>query len=449
MSLSIVASLAGLKTEIQGFAGDLSFSVRELETGKEIAEVSGSQARVPASVAKLVSSACALKSLGTDYSFPTEFGYRGQISKGVLNGDLIIQGSGDPSFVIEDLAQNLRILRAGLGLKEIKGKLIVDLSYFQKEELNFASDDFAYDDGRSFTSSLTALPFNHNSFAIWITAQKPQAHVALVPADALDYKIVNQVRVVPGTIQSIQVNFQPQVKLLTVSGQIGESAEPKAVYRSVGNPMEYFARTFANLWRESGGVWAKPEFQLVLKSQPYTSLFVHRSRPVSRLLMDINKLSTNFGAELVGLAAANKSFGSPVDLGKQTQWLKECLKTFSIPESQIVLTNASGLSRTTKMSASGLSDFLVKQRREEYFPEYLSSLSILGRDGTTRSRFKAKQGKARLKTGSIKNVRSIAGYVDSQTKGALTFALIINSNSISDAKKQDLENRVLEELLEL
>jgi len=430
--------LASLRRLLEKHKSEAGFSLRDLD-GREVLEVSGKVPKLPASLVKTISSACALRTLGPEYQFETRFGMRGE--------DLIVSGSGDPSFVIENLHGIVDAIRDLHGIKEIKGSMIFDTSYFGAKSLVIASG-FEGDEGRSFASNLTPFAFNHNSFGILVAPGSPKALVALAPSAAIDLKIQNAVQVVSGTSQAIVVDYRPSDKILSLKGSIGRDAPVRAFYRAVPDVYPSFARVFAQVWMDRGGVWKKPTYDFSQSTGAIRNLWTHSSQPVSRLLLDINKLSTNFGAELVSLAASSTALGRPATFSKLETWLNSCVRDMGVKANEMVLKNASGLSRETRVTASSLTQFLSSVSREDFFPEYLSSLSILGKDGTTKRRLKSMAGRGRLKTGSIKGVRSIAGYLYPDGKAPLSFALIFNNAKIGGSEIQDLENRIIEVILD-
>ncbi|MGA0164306.1 MAG: D-alanyl-D-alanine carboxypeptidase, partial [Bdellovibrionota bacterium] len=130
----------------------------------------------PASLAKIFSSACVLNELGPDFRFETPWSYRGKIEGSTLEGDVIVSGSGDFSFVIEDLKMIVEYIRFALGIKSITGKLIFETQFLSKPFMSF-SDDFNHDRGRAFSTAITAAPINHNAFAIWVIPEKPRPRI--------------------------------------------------------------------------------------------------------------------------------------------------------------------------------------------------------------------------------------------------------------------------------
>ncbi|MBN8554822.1 MAG: D-alanyl-D-alanine carboxypeptidase/D-alanyl-D-alanine-endopeptidase [Deltaproteobacteria bacterium] len=450
LAFYLTSAVSPLQQKIQKilkpYGSQVGFSVRDSQ-GVELAEVNGELAMSPASVAKLVSSACSLSSLGQNFQFETEFGMTGSLQNGVLDGDLVIRGAGDPSYVIEDLKENLERLAVVYGIKEIRGKLIFDTSFFEKPEL-LISDDFNGDQDRSFRAKLTPLALNFNSFSIWAVADGNKSKVEILPKGVWDPKIINQVKVARDTSLSISIDFAEEK--IRVSGTISSDGNPKVLYRALPDPYAAFARLFKRVWLEQGGIAKFPakDFQISTSPVRYKKLFSHTSRSINRMFLDINKLSTNFGAEMILLTAGAKKFGAPATLQKSKKLLSSCLNDLKISEEKIRLENASGLSRTSKIHASALSAFLTKVKNLEYAPEYLSSFSILGRDGTTKARLSSHAGRARLKTGTIQNVKSIAGYVFPSSLQPMSMVLFFNCPKCSQSDMLDAEDDILRLLLE-
>ncbi|PIR23057.1 MAG: D-alanyl-D-alanine carboxypeptidase/D-alanyl-D-alanine-endopeptidase [Deltaproteobacteria bacterium CG11_big_fil_rev_8_21_14_0_20_45_16] len=441
-------NLEAVKKRLVAYGPNVGFSLRELD-GTELFEYQSNLAFPPASVAKLISTACSLEELGPDFQLTTEFSYSGQIQNGVLNGDLVVVAGGDFSFVVEDLKMLIEKIRFVHQIKEITGKIIIDTSYLTSPTLS-GFNGFEGDNGRSFSAKLSALPINHNSFEIWIVPLSDKtARVEIQPYGAVDLKIINQLKVIPGRWGGSRTNldYRPSEKKLILTGHIGEGDEPKVYYRALDDPYDSFIRLFSVNFAALGGKWA-PRYVIAAKPAGSRPLLTHRSRAVSRLLIDINKLSTNLGAEMVLMAAAAHKFGKPTSEEKSRALLQDCIRNFGIGAEDILLENASGLSRLSKVKPGALSRFLSKMSMKVYFPELLVTLSVLGRDGTTRSRLKDLEARARLKTGSLSDVRALAGYVSPAPGRAWSMVLFFNCKSCDLQKWHDVEDGILRLLIE-
>lgn len=435
-----------VKTMLKPYGNRVSFSLRD-QNGRELFNVNGATALAPASVAKLVSTACSLWALEPQHQFETVFGYRGKIDGDTLKGDLVIAGTGDPSLVVEDLREVIEKLRYLHDIRTIEGNLVFDVSYLGSKGLEIAAG-FEGDAGRSFTALLTATPMNQNSFSFWVVpphGNGKATRALTLPANVLDIRVNNKARLGG---DGISVSYDPSLKAATISGGVSAGGEPKGLYRSVPDTYDYYTKLIGRLWKDAGGQWKQSSYKIETQPVKSTLLWKHSSKALSRILMDINKLSLNFGAELVFLAAGAEKKGKPASFEKSMGMLSECLAEFKVPAGSIVMTNASGLSRETQIQSSALTRFLIDYYQSAFGPEYLSSLSLLGRDGTARTRLTRYAGRGRVKTGTLRDVRSVAGYLYSKSRQPHSFSLIFNNVSMSDQKVKALEDKVIEAILE-
>ncbi|MDB5038566.1 MAG: D-alanyl-D-alanine carboxypeptidase/D-alanyl-D-alanine-endopeptidase [Bacteriovoracaceae bacterium] len=422
------------------------FSLRDL-SGKEIFEWHGLNSYPPASVSKMVSSACAMRTLTPQFQFETIFGHTGVIQNGVLTGDLVLVGSGDPSFVVEDLKEALERLFVVHGIHSIVGNIVFDASFLGTKTLPL-SDEFDGDHGRAFTADLTAMPFDFNSFALWVVPQNGEVRIQILPKDSLNLKIVNQVKITRSGGTEVVADYRPDDGKVVVSGKMVEGSEAKQIRRSLPDPYASLSQTMLRIWRELGGEWKSPLFRVETKPFSFQRIDSVLSRAISQQFLAINKLSTNFGAEMILLAAGAQEFGRPTNFEKSRLVLQNCLKTFDISPVQITLENASGLSHTSTMQPSGLTLFLAKLSKVDFWAEYLSTLSTIGRDGTYRARLQEIAGRARVKSGSLKGVNTLAGYVFPLNKEAKAFSLFFKCPNCDLPKLHKMEDDILKILAE-
>lgn len=438
-----------IKAQLKAFGDDVSLSVID-EKGNLIFNQQGLRKRNPASIAKLVSTACALDTLGPAYRFETPWSHTGSITNGVLNGDLVVEAKGDFSFVIEDLKMIVERILFIHGIKEIKGSLVVDSSYFKSPRVS-PYEGFENDSGRAFTTDLSALPINHNAFAVWVSPSQGEARITISPHQAVELKVTNTIKVGKGRLNGSQLrlDYRKEQERLILGGRIGASDEPKAFYRAIPDPYTSFARLFAHHYRSLGGKW-KGDVKIQASAVRSNFLFHHRSHRLNRVMSDINKLSTNFGAEMLLLAAASKSNrGQPVGMAESQKQIRECLNTWGAAQEGFDLKNASGLSRASQVRAQDFAQLLYRFKSKQYWPEYATSLSLLGEDGTTRKRLSGLEGRARLKTGRLRNVRSLAGYIRKKEGAYWSFALILNCQSCPMSRWEQSEDAILKELIEM
>ncbi len=422
----------------------VAVSIRDRE-GNEVFNFQGDTLLAPASIAKTVSTACSLDVLGPQYQFDTLFLMSGKIQGDTLEGDLIVQGKGDPGLVIEDMHEVIEKLRFMHGIKKITGNLVFDNSYLGQKSLSMG-EGFEGDEGRSFTAEITPTAINQNSFSVWVTPdlrETGKTRAVSLPAGVMDLKLTNKSKV--GSSNGVSLNYDVGQMSATVSGVMTKDAAPKGIYRAVDDAYTYALNIMHRLWVDSGGEWKDPKIKIVTSPLAGTLLWKNQSRPLAKLLMDVNKFSLNIGAEMIFLAAGGEKYGLPATYDKSLKMLAECLKEKGIEAGGLDLTNGSGLSRETRFKVSALTRFLNNYAGAVYAPEYQSSFGLLGIDGTVKMRMKNYVGRARLKTGSLKDVSSIAGYLYSSDHKSYSFAMIQNSIAPSEAK--GLEDQVIEDFL--
>ena len=419
-----------------------SFSLRD-STGFEWVEINGKTPRAPASIAKIVSTGCALEKLGPQFQFHTYFGFTGSIDGDILKGSLVLRGEGDPSLTLEDIREVIAKIRSFYKIRVIQGPLIFDTSYLSSPSLEIG-DGFGGDEGRSFATQITPFPLTQNSFAVWgtLNPRDPKSTSATIyPVDVLDLRVQN--KSVIGQKTQIAVDYKMETPAtITLKGSVNPM-DPKGVYRAVPDPYVYYRLLLQKLWQESGGEWQDQSAKIETQPVKMNLLWDQPSKPLAKILMDVNKYSLNLGAELTLLAAAAGEVHK-TDYRRAMQLVSSCLQSHNLSDKDLRLTNASGLSREARFQASSLSSFLVEMSNSVYAPEFMSTFSIPGNDGTTKLRLSSLHSWARLKTGSIANVSSIAGYFWPRPGAkAMSFSLIMNEVSPADPKTKSTQDKVI------
>lgn len=452
ISLNVNATVVDdLKKILKSYDDKVAFSLRR-DNGEEILSLHGDKLMTPASIAKLISTACSLKELGPQYQFDTQFSFTGKVEGNTLQGDIIVSGKGDPAFVIENLREVLEKIRYLYNIDDWQGQLIFDSSYFGKNYLQLG-EGFDGDEGRAFTADLTPTPINNNAFSVWLVPniRGKGGTFGLLPFGTMNIKTngkiaeANSAQAKP----TAQIAYDPENKTIQVSGSIGKDSEPRGWYRSVKDPYENFFLIFKRLWSELGGKWTKPEYK-VTSDKKYKSqlLLTFQSKPLHQILIDTNKFSLNFTAELVLLAAVGHKYGLPVQADKRKEFLSECISKYGADKDAFILQNASGLSRESRLKPQALTQFLNNFSKDPYSSEYLSSLPLLGIDGTMKLILKDYAGMARLKTGTLRDVRSLAGYIYDKSGNRYSIALVFNHLNKGPGSTLEVEEKLLKKILD-
>ncbi|HEU0188897.1 MAG TPA: D-alanyl-D-alanine carboxypeptidase/D-alanyl-D-alanine-endopeptidase [Gallionella sp.] len=441
----------------------------------------------PASTMKLLTTFAALETLGPAYRWKTEVYLDGKLENGVLQGNLVFKGYGDPKLNIEQFWLWLRELRQR-GLREIRGDIVLDCSFFDGGIHDPA--EFDNDPTRAYNVGPNALLLNFNALHLRLIPNAAQTDVLLEP-DLSGYAIKNRIKTAAkqpckgGDTYSARLEERSIVLEGTIPADCGEVEE----YFSLLPHGDYFFAVFSALWQELGGtlqgkmrVGSVPENQVAFST--------HRSPPLSEVIRDINKFSNNTMARQLFLtlgtttsanAAANSSLApvfqsmSPLpradtplsdtampgnqisdnteaepaqpdaglaasadakplrcdpsaNIARSAAVVRQWLSTQQLQFPELVLENGSGLSRAERISPQSLADLLQRAAHSPFYAELAASLPILGMDGTMKKRFKDNEiaGYAHLKTGMLEGVKSLAGYVQTHSGEQLIVVFIIN-----------------------
>ena len=411
---------------------DFSLSVIPLSDKGTTLKFNGSTPRVPASSAKVITSAAALQLLGPAKVWTTRFvSSEEPDKKGVLNEDLYLVGHGAPSLTIERfwlLVDNLR----ARGVKEIKGNIIADRSHFDVTSI----DPFAFDGegNRPYNLGPDALMVNSRSFFIRIRPDKEAGVAYLYPEPRIaGVKLPESIPLSKEGCgawrKQINPDFSNPLKP-AFKGKFPLKCGPKDYFYTSLSADQYLQVVFADMWKKAGGSWKGKVVQgkLPEDSEDYKVLASSYSEPLTKLVYNMNKYSDNIIARQLFLALAKTQKDEPKNLEGARAAVYEWAASLKIPASSLKIDNGSGLSRTTSVSTDAFVTVLKHMWNSPQMPEFVSSLPISGVDGTMRKRHVA-QGSAHVKTGYIQNVRSIAGYVQTKSGERYAVAAIVNGPS--------------------
>ena len=364
----------------------------------------------PASLMKLVTTFAGLELLGPAFTWSTPVWLQGPIESGVLQGNVVVKGTGDPKLVLERLWLLMRRVQQA-GVREIRGDIVMDRSAFAVAEANPA--DFDGEPLRPYNASADALLLNYRAVLITITPD-PARGVAVVSVDPP----LAGVRADPAVPLSngpcedwraaLKSDFADPARL-RLAGAFPVACGEKVWPIAYVDPRSYNERALAGMWQELGGRLAGTVRDGAAPATPPT--FELRSEPLAEIVRDINKLSNNVMAQqlFLTLAATQRGAGTPEAARDLLQaWLRG--KVGAGAANDAVILNGSGLSRDSRLSASLLGRLLHAAWASPVMPELMSSLPVTGIDGTMR-RSKGVPGRAHLKTGSLRDVVGIAGYV--------------------------------------
>ncbi len=408
---------------------------QEVDAKTPLLIINNTKMMTPASIMKLVTTYAALDMLGPTFHWETQAYTSGKLTDGVLRGDLIFAGSGDPKLLTENLWLFLHQLREQ-GLREINGNVVLDKSLFA--ETVFDAADFDQKPTRSYNAGTNAFLLNFDAINLLITPNTGNKKPTITIKTPVALTIDNQVALVAGECANWQDKLQAKFSvtaeglLLQAGGTYAASCSEQG-WNVLPYPLAQetlFAAVFRKLWREMGGTFSG---EVVRGKVPTEARAIAQwtSPDLPVVLRDINKYSNNVMAKqlflTLGIASKAAPTSPPATTEKSQQVLKAWLHSKGINEG-VVNENGSGLSRQDKISAQALGALLINAWRSPLMPEFIASLPLAGEDGSLKTRFTASplKGKAHLKTGGINNVKSIAGYVFSASGKRFVVVMIVN-----------------------
>jgi len=370
----------------------------------------------PASTMKLVTTFAGLELLGPDYRWKTEAYADGRIADGVLDGNLVLKGYGDPKITIEQFQAFIATLRA-TGLTAIRGDLVLDRSYFAPA----AHDPAAFDAEplKPYNVGPDALLVNFKSvrFVFAPNAAGNAVEVRTEPALA-GVTVHGAPRLVDGECSDWRAGLSAAFANrsdradATFGGRYPATCGEHDWYVALLDHPHYVREIFARYWSDAGGSFAGGvrDGRAPAGAKPIATL---QSAPLYDAVRDINKLSNNVMARQLFLTLATTGYAPPATTAHATAAVRRWLAKRKLDLPELVLENGSGLSRRERIAAKSMARVLLAADQSRVRGDYVSSLAVAATDGTMRKRFADDDvaDQALLKTGTLEGVRAIAGYV--------------------------------------
>ncbi|MDO9357638.1 MAG: D-alanyl-D-alanine carboxypeptidase/D-alanyl-D-alanine-endopeptidase [Polaromonas sp.] len=403
----------------------------------------------PASVMKLVTTYAALDLLGPDYTWMTRVLMDGTVSDGVLNGNLVVRGGGDPKMVVERLQALLAQVQYS-GVKVVRGDIVLDRSAF-----NVPAQDAGEFDGeplRPYNASPDALLINFKSRVMRFTPDplNNRVLVAVEPpmAGIMIDESVPLARVARcGDWRSELRASVDNPNRLQFTGSYSQACGERVWPTAYSEPASFAARAIEGSWRALGGLLtgtvrdATPAELAILRARGTLSgekaplRLDAPSLPLREIVRDVNKFSNNVMARHLFLSL---SLGRPgvtaatPDTGRAAlaAWWQKSWPQQPAP----IMDNGSGLSRIERVTASSLAAMLQHAAQSRVAQDLLDSLPVAGTDATMRERAKNVAGQAFIKTGSLRDVTAVAGYANGSSGARYIVVGIVNHPNAGAAR---------------
>lgn len=373
-----------------------------------------------ASTIKLLTTAVALERLGPVYRGRTELRSAAAINSDVLQGDLVLRGLADADLTTTAFRGMLQSLRQQ-GIVEIAGDLVLDRSFFSPPRIDVGVPPFDETPEFQYNVIPDALLLDNNLLDLTMESTKDGFTVRMNPA--LDRVVLAPaMTVVDGVCEDWEDTWKTPLVERAADGTLrivlhgSYPKDCKATTRiNVLDRTDFVDRLFRSLWREMGGRFSGVTREAVTPASTRL-LAEHRSRALPEIVRAINKPSDNALTRSLFMtlgALAKDGDASATSAARGERVVRDWLRERGIADAGLLLDNGSGLSRTERLPPRLLADVLLAMTKSEWAPEFQASLPIVGVDGTMKNRLKnsTATGRARVKTGTLRDVVAVAGYV--------------------------------------
>ncbi len=425
--------------------------VISITTGKTIFEHNPDQLINPASVSKIFTTSAALCLLSPSYRFKTEIYIKQRPTNGVVKGPMYVKGYGDPLMINERLTHLAQELKA-VGIDKINGPIVLDSTYFDNvtEGPGWDQDDSS----RPYMAPMGALSLNFNSAAVLVfpgSSIGAKAQLSILP-DSDHFILENLTKTSYGrTWVRIKVFEKGNRTRVQVKGRVSIHHPGSRTYFRVTSPTMYFGRSFRQALNRAG-IKTRRTIKLGTTPEWMDRFYVQSSPELGELVRKVNKRSQNFMAEQLFKTIGAWLLGPPASWHKGQQAMAAFLdEEIGIAPSTYVLHNGSGLNdvnRVTPRQVVKVLQYIWK--RFDVWPDFVASMAVAGSDGTVAHRFihPALKRTMRLKTGSLRHVRALAGYVHTRGGEVLAFSILISRYQCSGRMTISIINRFASALSE-
>jgi serine-type D-Ala-D-Ala carboxypeptidase/endopeptidase (penicillin-binding protein 4) len=440
----------------KAFAGaKWSIEVYSLNRAEKLYEREPVQLCIPASTNKIITTAVALLRLSPDYQFKTRVLADGSIKDGVLEGNLVIVGSGDPSNspklqagdpfrTFRDWAEKLK----ERNIKAISGDIIGDGGAF--EEIPYGQGWEWNDLTQAYAAPVSALQFNENLVSFRIIPGLERGSLPSITAAPLaDYLNFDNRIVTEGENSSPNIRIERSASndLVLLRGSVPLKSTGTTRDVSVRFPIRYYLEALRRTLGEQGIDISKAGIRESRTTKPASLLWIHLSPPLLEIIKPLLKESLNLYAETFERVLGVELRGEGT-FSKGREVVEETLGEMGIDKGSYNYADASGLSRLNLVSADTLVRVLKSIHERSCFSYFYDALPVAGCDGTLANRMKgtAAENNAHAKTGTMSNVSAISGYVRTKSGEFLAFSMIANNYLFSKTRAESAQDAAITRL---
>ena len=451
LSYSLFALPLGVENAIKksGISkNDISIYIKEIgDNGGVVASLNAKKSVPPASVIKVMTIYASLLKLGFNHRFPTQFYTKGKLKNGQLYGDLIVKGFGDPTLCTSNLKSIVREIKAR-GIHGIRGNIVIDRSYFNiGSKDNSGFDQYTYS---PYNAMPDAMMFNERVSTVCVTPNRNDIHKKVVDGS---YKVVNNLQYVNRSCRGkyswpgIKIDKSQATPKLILKGKISKRCGKRNICKVIAKPYNSFYYALKNALVKSG-VNVTGNMRLEKVPSNAKLIFTHYSKSLEVIISKTAKKSNNLYARHLLLYLAAKMYGAPATLKKGRDAVESLLRQKgALGRYTPYIDNGSGLSRSSRVTALTLAKMFDNAHRY-YGQRWMNTLSIAGVDGTIKKRFRSTIVKKRawMKTGTLKRVKNIGGYLKSKSGKLYTVVIMVNTKK-GRWRASQLQNTILKWLV--
>jgi len=419
----------------------IGFYVMTASGAEVIAEYNASQLLVPASTLKIVTTSAALNLLGANYRYETRIYYTGNYNKttGVLNGDLVIVGSGDPTLQSDNFVKDkelvtdkwAKILKEK-GLKELHGAIIGDASYFDK---TIPSNWIWEDISNYFGAVPCGLSYRDNKFTVLYNTGEKGGEAKItgyLPAYLNNTITLISDVIATGSEDQAYAYGDPFSFTKEIRGTLPPNKTNYEIEVALPDPALLCAENLYTSLLQAGvkcqGVQIRSNYTKAEEQVSRQLIYTHHSPNLEKIVYFTNIKSNNHYCETI-LKTLGKGKSEPGLKVVKNYWL-----TRGLDSNEIYMEDASGLSRINTVTPRFQAHLLSKVYRDSVcYKHFNSSLPLAGKQGSMSNIGKGKliENNMRAKTGYITRARAYCGYVKTKSGKDLAFSLIFNNYNCS------------------
>jgi len=399
----------------------------------------------PASTLKILTAEAALIFLGPDFKFPTQVQTSAKSStNGMLDGDIYLVHSGDPSLTYYDLT-DLMVALKSQQIQGINGNVYIDNTAYDQDNIGpgWTEKDTQY----CFAAPINASIINHNCISLGITPAKTEGHLATIIENPRFYYsgIANSVVTKGSSNRSCHISVMTQPdNTIAITGCMPKGRYSRGSSIVIADIVKYNESLLTSLFKRFG---IQVSGQIGARTAPanLSVLAVHQSKPLHILISEMLKKSDNIIAGSLFKKIGELYTNRPGSWSNGGSAVKQVLaQKAAVNISDMHLIDGSGLSRDNRITPSQMIqvlDYAFHNYAINY--EFISALPIAGVDGTLKNRLKNVAWKVRAKTGTIAGVVSLAGFAVSKDREPIAFVIIVNGHNGNIWQYREIEDKIV------